>query len=144
MTKLRVVGMAHKVRTWQRVKALTQEERATVVAACDRLIAVTLKPRYLPIIRVAAFNYPVDILGKMRGDRYSFITRYRSGFPESAGEEFSVAFARLDHIAEITDEMRFNLIWHRHTGQWFKRHASVNFEEALHLMETDELMHPVM
>jgi hypothetical protein len=136
--------MALKVRTWQRVKALTQEERATVVAACDRLIAAILKPRYLPVIRVTAFNYPVDILGQMRGNKYSFITRYRSGFPENAGEEFSVAFARLDHIVEIPDEMRFNLMWRRHTGQWFRRHASVNFEEALHLMETDGLLHPVI
>jgi hypothetical protein len=136
--------MARNVRTWRGVKELTKEEKAVVVAACDQLIALTLKPQYLSVIRVTAFNYPVYIVGKMHGNKYSFITRYRSGFSENAGEEFNVPFARLDHIDEILDDTRFNVMWRRHTGQWFRRHASVSLQEGLHLMETDGLLHPVI
>jgi hypothetical protein len=136
--------MVQKVKNWQRAKALTQEEKDRVVAACDQLIQVILKPRYLPVVHVTSFNYPVDILGKMRGNKYCFSTRYRSGFPENAGEEFNVPFARLDHIENTLDDMKFNLMWHRHTGQWFRRHASVTFEEALQLMENDGLLRPVI
>jgi hypothetical protein len=117
--------MPRKDWKWVRVKTLTKEEKAAITAACDRLIATMLKPRYLPEIRITEFNYPVDIFGKMHGNKYSFITRYRSGFPENAGEEFNSSFARLDHIEKSIDETRFNLMWHRHTGQWFRRHSSI-------------------
>ena len=80
---------------------------ANVAAACERFIAEFLKPRFLPVIRPTEFNYPVDIFGKWRGSKYSFTTRYRSGFPENVGEEFDSAFARLDHVEECIEETRF-------------------------------------
>jgi hypothetical protein len=64
------------------VKALTQEEKTTVATICEQFIAEALKPRFLPEIRPTQFNYPVDIFGKWHGSKYSFITRYRSGFAE--------------------------------------------------------------
>jgi hypothetical protein len=48
-----------------------------------------LKPRFLPEVRPRPFNYPVDIVGKWRGTNFSFITRYRSGYPENLGEELT-------------------------------------------------------
>ena len=84
-----------------RVRRLSPDEKATIAATCERFIAETLKPRFLPVIRPTSFNYLVDIFGKWRGDRYSFITRYRSGFPDNAGDEFDSAFTRLD-LAEIS------------------------------------------
>ena len=41
-----------------------------------------------PVIRPTRFNYPIDILGKWHGNRYRFVQRYRSGQPETRGEEF--------------------------------------------------------
>jgi hypothetical protein len=90
-----------------------------------------LKPRFLPEIRPTPFNYPIDILGKWRGKKYSFIQRYRSGFPDNLGEEFSSEYARLDHVEECVKEMRFNLMWHRHTGQWLCLHRAVKLDRAL-------------
>ena len=68
--------MAKTERRWVRVRALSPAEKAEIAARCERFIAETLKPRFLPTIRPTQFNYPVDIFGKWRGAKYSFITRY--------------------------------------------------------------------
>jgi hypothetical protein len=125
-----------------RVRALSTEEKAAIATACERFIGATLKPRFLPEVRPTPFNYPVDIFGKWRGSKYSFITRYRSGFPDNAGEEFDAAFTRLDHVEECLAEIRFDVMWHRHTGQWWCLHSSVTLEEALSLIETEPWLQP--
>ena len=126
---------------WVRVKTLTAEDRALVSATCERFIAETLKPRALPEVRPTKFNYPVDVSGKWRGSKYSFIARYRSGFPDNAGAVFDSA--RLHHVEEHLADRRFHVIWHRHTGQWFRLHALVMLEKALRLMESERLLWPV-
>jgi len=134
--------VARQQRGWVRSKSLTKEEKAAIAALCERFIEETLKPRFLPEIRPTRFNYAVDLLGKWRGSRYSFVTRYRSGFPDNTGEEFDSAFARLDHVEEHPAGPRFDVMWLRHTGQWFRLHAAVTPEEALRLIETDTRLHP--
>jgi hypothetical protein len=134
--------MPRRERRWVRVRVLKQEEKAAIAATCDRFIVDILKPRFLPQIRPTQFNYAVDILGRWRGSKYSFITRYRSGFPDNLGEEFDSAFTRFDHVEECIAETRFDLMWHRHTGQWFRLHAAVRLDEALRLIETDGLLQP--
>ncbi len=134
--------MARREWKWVRVKTFTADEKAAVAAACERLIVESLKPRFLPVIRPTQFNYPIDIFGKWRGSKYSFIMRYRSGFTENAGEEFDSAFIRLDHVAEEVAENRFDVMWHRHTGQWLRLHSSVTLEEALSLIESEGLLQP--
>jgi hypothetical protein len=131
-----------KERRWVRVKPLDAAEKGAIAARCDRFIAEILKPRFLPAIRPTAFNYPIDIFGRWRGDKYSFVTRYRSGFAENAGEEFDSAFTRLDHLEECIAETRFDVMWHRHTGQWFRLFPSVTLDEALRLVENEGLLHP--
>lgn len=127
---------------WVRTRALTPSDKAEIATTCERFITETLKPRFLPEIHPTQFNYPVDILGKWRGSKYSFITRYRSGFPDSLNEEFDSAFTRLDHLPAHFAQNRFDVMWHRHTGQWYRLHAAVTLEEALHLIETDGILHP--
>lgn len=109
---------------------------------CERFIASVLKPRFLPEIYPTRFNYAVDLFGKWRGSRYSFVTRYRSGFPDNAGEEFDAAFTRLDHVEDCLTEIRFNIMWHRHTGAWFRLYSSVTLDEALRRIESDGLLQP--
>ncbi len=123
-------------------KALTKDEKAEIAAVCERFIADALKPRFLPQIRRTQFNYPIDLVGRWRGAKYSFITRYRSGFIDNLDEEFEMAFTRLDHLEERIAERRFDVMWHRHTGQWFRLHAAVTLEGALRLIATDELLQP--
>ncbi|SFI13804.1 hypothetical protein SAMN05216304_1011049 [Bosea sp. OK403] len=135
--------MAGSERKWVRVKALTRQERSVIAASCERFIAETLKPRFLPEVRPTTFNYPIDIVGKWRGSKYSFITRYRSGFPENLGEEFDLSFSRLDHAEEHLSDLRFHVMWYRHTGQWFRLHALVTLDEALRLIASDERLLPL-
>ena len=119
--------------------AFSEAEKARVTAACERLIAEFMKPRFLPEIRPTQFNYPVDILGKWRGAQYRFIQRYRSGFPDNLGEEFDAPFARLDWISRD----RFDLQWHRHTGQWWRLYSGLTLEEAVQTIKADGHLQPV-
>jgi hypothetical protein len=96
----------------------------------------------LPEIRRTQFNYPIDIIGKWRGSKFSFISRYRSGFADNEGEEFDAAFTRLDHVEEHIADLWFDLMWRRYTGQYWRLHSSVILEEALHLIETEPLLRP--
>lgn len=134
--------MAKRPRQWVWVRTLDKQEKAAIAATCERFIAETLKPRFLPQIRPTVFNYPIDIVGRWRAHRYSFIGRYRSGFADNLGREFDSAFTRLDHVEEHRGGTRFDVMWHRHTGQWFRLYAAVPLEEALSLMESDELLWP--
>jgi hypothetical protein len=128
-------------RVWAR--ALRDEEKAAIAERCERFIREELKPRFLPQIRPTAFNYPVDIFGKWRGGQYSFIERFRSGFADNLGREFDEAFTRLDRRDDCRTEIRFDVMWHRHTGQWFLLHAALTLEEALERVRTDELLWPI-
>ncbi len=136
--------MPTKQRQWVRVKKLDADAKAAIARKCEALIANFLKPRGLPQICPSSFNYPVDIYGKWRGSKYSFITRYRSGFPDNAGEEFDAPFTRLDHVEECLVEVRFDVMWHRHTGQWRRLHKGVTLDEALHLIETIPMLWPAI
>jgi hypothetical protein len=126
-----------------RVRKLGVEEKARISATCEQFITARLKPRFLPEVRPTQFNYPIDIFGRWRASQYSFITRYRSGHAENAGYEFDSAFTRLDHLEEDLGEFRFDVMWHRHTGQWFRLHTCVSLGEALRLVEEDELLWPL-
>jgi hypothetical protein len=117
---------------------MSESEKTRVTAACQRFIDDVLKPRFLPTIDATPFNYVVDIRGKWRGGSYSFIQRYRSGFPENLGEEFDNAFARLDWISYD----RFDIQWHRHTGAWFCLYRRESLIEALKIIEADGHFHP--
>jgi hypothetical protein len=128
-------------RQWIQVRsqgALAPAEKAAITAACQRLIDEILKPRFLPAIRPTKFNYPVDICGKWHGTRYRFIQRYRSGFPENLGDEFDAPFMCLDWISRE----RFDLQWHRHTGEWFCLHRGLSLMEAMNTIIADGLLHP--
>lgn len=135
--------MPKRERRYGWVKVLTKEEKDDIAAICARFIAETLKPRFLPAIRPTAFNYPIDISGRWRGSKYSFITRYRSGDPRNLGDEFDAAFTRLDHVEEILAETRFDVMWHRHTGQWFRLYSAMTLNEALRILSEDELLWPL-
>lgn len=129
-------------RIWVRVAPFDAVDKSAVTDTCARFIAEVLKPRFLREVRPTPFNYPIDIFGKWRGRSYSFLTRYRSGYLVNAGEEFDAAFTRLDYLDGHLAKARFDVMWHRHTGQWYRLHASVTLDEALRLIETDGVLHP--
>ena len=119
--------------------SFSEVEKARVTAACEHLIADFMKPRFLPEVQPTQFNYPVDILGKWRGAQYRFIQRYRSGFPDNLGEEFDAPFARLDWISRD----RFDLQWHRHTGQWWRLYNGLTLDEAIKTIKADGHLQPL-
>jgi hypothetical protein len=121
------------------VRGLSEAEKSVIAAACQRLIDEFLKPKCLPVIRPTQFNYPIDIIGKWRGNNYRFIQRYRSGFEDNLGEEFDAPFARLDWIGPD----RFDIQWHRHTGQWFCLYRGLTMDEAIDAIKTDSILQPV-
>jgi hypothetical protein len=119
--------------------SLDAHEKSHVTVACQRFIDEILKPRFLPAIHPTEFNYCVDIEGKWHGPRYRFIQRYRSGFTHNLGEEFDSPFVRLDW----TSRDRFDIQWHRHTGTWFRLHRGKTLAQALKIIETDGVLHPL-
>jgi hypothetical protein len=108
-------------------------EKSVITAACEAFTADVLKPRFLPEIRpTTEHNYPIDIYGKWLGNKYRFITRYRSEHPRSYKPEFDAPFARIEYVSRD----RFDLSWHRHTGEWLRMFEYLSLAEALHMIES--------
>ena len=133
--------MAKRITKRMWVKVLTADEKAAIAARCERLIADKLKPLHLPDVRPSEFNFPIEMFGRWRASKYSFIVRFRSGWPDNLGEEFDAGYARLDHVEESTQELRFHVMWHRHTGQWWRLHAALTLDETL--AEVGRMIPPV-
>ena len=51
-------------------------------------------------------------------------------------------FTRLDHVNERLSETRVDVMWLRHTEQWWLVHRSVTLEEALRPIETEPFLQP--
>lgn len=108
------------------------------MSACEKFIAEVLKPRFLPEIRPTEFNYPIALYGKWHGNKYRFITRFRSDDARSYEPEFEAPFARLEYVSRDC----FDLSYHRHTGEWFCLFERVSLAEAFHLIENDSHFEP--
>ena len=134
-----------KHKTWQRVMRgpgpvrPDETEKQAIISACEAFIRDVLNPRFLPGIKPTEWNYMIDIHGKWAAGRYRFLRRYRSGFEANRGEEFDIAFARIDRMGPDT----FDIHWMRHTGTWWPLHAGVTFAGALHILETDPVLRPL-
>jgi hypothetical protein len=117
----------------------SEAEKQAIIAACEELIETVLKPRFLPeIIPSEERNYKINIHGAWRGGRYKFMQRYRSGFPDNKGVEFDAPFARIDHMGDG----KFDIYWMRYTGEWWQVHGNKTLEEALHILQTDNVLFP--
>ena len=128
-----------KQAVWVRTMKITDAEKALITANCQEFIDTFLKPRFLPVITPTQFNYPIDIQGKWHGTKYRFLQRYRSGFEDNCGEEFDAPFTRLDWIGPD----KFDVQWHRHTGQWFRLYQGLSLKAAINAIETNGMLHPL-
>lgn len=125
---------------WQSVAQKPDaHEKQRITDLCEDLIENFYKPRFLPDITPTQWNYVVDIGGAWSGGRYRFFQRYRSGMDHNTGEEFNAPFARMDRMGAD----RFDLLWHRHNGQWWLRHEGLTLDKAIETLKTDGLLHPV-
>ena len=116
----------------------TPDIKRAITTACERVIRDVLLPRYLPEIEPTKFNYPIAIYGKWHGNKYRFITRYRSGFADNLGAEFEAPFSRIEFVSRDC----FDVSWHRHTGQWHCLCQRVTLEQALQLIGEDGILAP--
>ncbi|MBV8110687.1 MAG: hypothetical protein JO312_11370 [Hyphomicrobiales bacterium] len=134
-----------KAKQWMRVTRAArpqppgEAEKQVIVAACEAFISDVLKPRFLPQIRPTEWNYVIDVHGAWAAGRYRFMQRYRSGMEHNSGEEFDAPFARIDRMGPD----RFDIYWMRHTGKWWRLHVGLTLAEALRILETDGVLHPV-
>ncbi|MCP4386583.1 MAG: hypothetical protein GY798_35110 [Hyphomicrobiales bacterium] len=120
---------------------LSEAEKKAITASCERLVEDVLKPRFLPEIRPTEFNYCVDIFGKWHGNKYRFMQRFRNDRPDRFGEqEFTAPFARIEYVGRD----RFDLAYFRHNEQWQPVDRGVTLEEALELLEANNIYHPVV
>ena len=118
-----------------------EREKRAISQACEAFIENVLRPRFLPEIRPSRFNYPIDIFGKWHGGKYRFLQRFRNDHPENArAPEFDSPFARLEYVSPD----RFDLSYFRHTGRWWTVYRGVSLAEALSLLETEGVFHPVV
>ncbi len=119
----------------------SEAEKQAIEASCERFINDVLKPRFLPKILPTEFNYCVDIFGKWHGNKYRFMQRFRNDRPDQYTEqEFTSPFARIEYVGRDL----FDLAYFRHTEQWWPVHRGVTFDEALELLETSGIYHPVI
>ncbi len=116
-----------------------ESEKRTISKSCQAFIEQVLKPRFLPEIRPTRFNYPIEIFGKWHGGKYRFIQRFRSDREDALEPEFDSPFARLEYVSRN----RFDLSYFRHTGRWWTVYRGVSLAEALSLLETEGIFHPV-
>ncbi len=116
-----------------------ESEKRTISNSCQAFIKRVLKPRFLPEVRPTRFNYPIDIFGKWHGGKFRFIQRFRSDREDALEPEFDSPFARLEYVSRD----RFDLSYFRHTGRWWTVYRGVSLAEALSLLETEGIFHPV-
>jgi len=72
------------------------------------------------------------------GNKYRFFTRYRSDDPSSLAVEFDAPFARLDYVSRDC----FDLLWHRHTGEWLRLFERQSLADALHQIASEPYFQP--
>ncbi len=116
-----------------------ESEKRAIGESCQAFIEQVLKPRFLPEVRPTPFNYPIDIFGKWHGGKYRFIQRFRSDIEDVLEPEFDSPFARLEYVSRD----RFDLSYFRHTGRWWTVYRGVSLAEALSLLETEGIFHPI-
>lgn len=129
--------MTKAPKRWVRLRALTPEQKSALGAACQTFIATRLKTRFLVTADRTARFYPANITGRWRGHRYTFTKHYACTDPRDEVDGFDQPYARLDHDAQAVDELRFDVMWLRHTGTWWRLRAAIPFEEALDMVETE-------
>lgn len=108
-------------------------EKVAITMACEALIASYLKPAAMPTTIPKDHNYPIDVYGKWLGNKYRFLIRMKTVFENSTVPEFDWPVARLEYVAHD----RFDLSWHRHTGEWRTVFEDIPLAEALRLIETE-------
>ena len=74
----------------------------------------------------------------MAGQQVPVFTRYGWDDPASLKEEFDAPFARFG----LSRPGVFDLMWHRHTGEWHCVSERLSLTEALHRIASEPYFQP--
>jgi hypothetical protein len=118
--------------------AFSEAEKARVTAECERLIADFMKPRFPPEIRATQFTTPS--ISSANGAAFNIASSSATAPAfRTTSAKSSAPFARLDWISRD----RFDIQWHRHTGQWWRLHSGLTLDEAIAAIKADGHLHPL-
>ena len=98
------------------------------------LIEKVLKPKHIqPPPTDASFNYITDITTKWIGSTCYFISIYACPGFNAISPTFETKFAKMEHIGNV----RFNLSFMRHTGQWVGLYVGQTVDECMKAIKED-------
>ena len=108
--------------------------KMALVVRSIHLIEAVLKPKHIqPPKPDAKFNYITDIGVKWYGNYFYFISTYACPGPNALSPTFESKFARMEYVGDG----RFDLSFHRHTGEWIGIHEAVSEDESLKAIQDD-------
>jgi len=123
-------------RSHKRVPPDVQQE---VQRRAQELIDSTLKHRHIqPAPEKPQFNYLVDIYSRWRGPFFYFCSKYCCPGAGCLSPFFESGFARLQYAGDV----RFNLAYFRHTGQWQEVAQMLSLDECLSWIEEGTVFAP--
>ena len=108
--------------------------KTELAAKAIQLIDTVLRPKHvLPPKPDAQFNYITDIRVKWHGNYFYFISTYACPRADALSPTFESRFARMGYVGEG----KFDLSFHRHTGEWIRIHEAVSEDESLKAIQDD-------
>ena len=121
--------------TWapdRRIKPKVPDDlKKEIQTKAIELVEKVLTPAYIkPPPKKAEWNYPAEIWTKWHGAFFYFGSTWASPGPDRIAPTFELRFARMEYIGD----RRFNLAYHRHTGEWRMIHPGLTLDDCLELI----------
>ncbi len=108
--------------------------KVALAAKAMHLIENVLIPRHvLPPEPDARFNYITDIGVKWYRNYFYFIAIYACPGPNALSPTFESKFARMECVGDT----KFDLSFHRHTGEWIRIYEAISEDECLKAIQED-------
>ncbi len=108
--------------------------KTALTAKADHFIETVLRPvRIVPPEPGAHFNHITDFRVKWHGNYFYFISLYACPGPNAISPTFESKFARM----EYRGDGKFDLSFHRHTGEWVGLYEGLSDDGCLKAIQED-------
>lgn len=116
-----------------------EPEKQLVQEKFNELIEKEFKPKYIePPPTDNDFNYRVDIYSKWYRNYFYLCSTFNCPSPRAISPSFESKFARLEYIGSDC----FNVVYMRHTEQWWEILQNLTLEECLQEFRTNPVLQP--